>query len=65
MVRDNRKRSEVLPSSSTDTVDLRRDEAPTGAEQGPFLAPDPEVNPKGKRRILTRSGRTVRRIKLW
>lgn len=53
MVRDNRKRSEVSPSNSTETVDLRRDESPVGAEQGPVLAPDPEVTTKGKRRILT------------
>ena len=39
--------------SSTESIDLRRDEAPTGAEQNVVHAPDPEVNPKGKRRIHT------------
>ena len=53
MVRDNRKREEVLSSSSTESIDLRRDEAPAGVEQGPSLAPDPEVTTKGKRRVLT------------
>lgn len=53
MVRDNRKRVEVLPLDSSATADLRRDEAPAGAEQTPILAPDPEVTAKGKRRILT------------
>jgi transposase len=53
MARDNRKREEILPLPSTDAVDLRRDEAPAGAEQRPVLAPDPEVTTKGKRRVLT------------
>lgn len=53
MVRNSRKREDVVPLPSPDTVDLRRDEAPTGAEQGPVLAPDPEVTTKGKRRVLT------------
>ena len=53
MVRDNRKRSEILPSDSMGIVDLRREEAPTGAELGPVQATDAEVSAKGKRRILT------------
>jgi transposase len=53
MVRDNWKKEEVLPLTSTDTADLRRGEAPSGAAQGPVLAPDPEVTTKGKRRYLT------------
>ena len=51
MVRDNRKRVEFFALDSLATTDLRRDEAPAGAEQMP--APDPEVTTKGKRRILT------------
>ena len=53
MVRDNQKKSEVSPLNSVETVDLRRDEVPLGAEQGPVLAPDPEVTTKGKRRVIT------------
>jgi len=36
-----------------DTVDLRRDEAPVGAEQAGASPPDPEVTSKGKRRHHT------------
>ena len=53
MVRDNQKKSEVSPLNSVETVDLRRDEVPLGAEQGPVLAPAPEVTTKGKRRVIT------------
>lgn len=53
MQRANQKKTEDLPAISNNSADLRRDEAPSGAEQRPVLAPDPEVTTKGKRRVLT------------
>ncbi len=47
------KGQEVMSLSSQSSADLRRDEAPSGAEQGPDWVPDPEVSSKGKRRYLT------------
>ena len=50
---DHAKGQEVMSLSSKDNADLRRDEAPSGAEQRVDWVPDPEVRSEGKRRYLT------------
>jgi transposase len=53
MVRQSSQKEAVSSLGSDNAVDLRRDEAPAGAEQTLVVAPDPEVRAKGKRRVLT------------
>ena len=53
IAKDHIKGQEVMPLSSKISGDLRRDEAPVGAEQTAIGSPDSEVVPKGKRRYLT------------
>ena len=50
---DHVKGQEVMSLSSESSEDLRRDEAPSGAEPKVDRVPDPEVSSEGKRRYLT------------